>query len=158
MNSCTRSHNALLHSSRNGTPDKNNETTASTDQTTPEAVTPTTEHSGASHRSSSKSVLLHVLPVTLHGPKGYLKTYAMLDIGSTCSVLSSDVAKNHGLGGLTESVLLNGIQKSSKLQAKCADVEISLSNDFGTRFDVHRLLVVDHLNVSVRRVNIRELQ
>ena len=31
-------------------------------------------------------------------------------------------------------------------------------NDFGTRFDVHRVLVVDRLNVPERRVNFRELQ
>ena len=33
-----------------------------------------------------------------------------------------------------------------------------LVNDFGTRFDVHRVLVVDRLNVPERRVNFRELQ
>ena len=31
-------------------------------------------------------------------------------------------------------------------------------NDFGTRFDVHRVLVVDRLNVPERRVNFREFQ
>ena len=57
VNGCTRSHNALLHSSRNVTPDGNNETAASTNQAATEAVTPTTEHSSASHKSSSDSVL-----------------------------------------------------------------------------------------------------
>ena len=46
-----------------------------------------------------------------------------------------------------ESVLLNGIQKSSRLLTKRVVVQVSQLNDFGTRFDVHRVLVVDRLNV-----------
>ena len=104
------------------------------------------------------TVLLQVVPVTLYGPKGYFNTYAMLDTGSTCSLLATDVAKNLGLEGPVESVLLNGIQKSSRLLTKRVDVQVSQLNDFGTRFDVHRVLVVDRLNVPERRVNFRELQ
>ncbi|CAH3140895.1 unnamed protein product [Porites evermanni] len=82
----------------------------------------------------------------------------MLDTGSTCSLLATDVAKNLGLEGPVESVLLNGIQKSSKLLTKRVDVQVSQLNDFGTRFDVHRVLVVDRLNVPERSVNFRELR
>ena len=59
---------------RNVTPDGNNETAASTKQAATEAVTPSTEHSSASHKSSSDSVLLQVVPVTLYEPKGYFNT------------------------------------------------------------------------------------
>ena len=54
--------------------------------------------------------------------------------------------------------MLNGIQKSSKLLTKRVDVQVSQLNDFGRRFDVHRVLVVDRLNVPERRVKFRELQ
>ena len=56
------------------------------------------------------------------------------------------------------SVLLNRIQKSSKLLNKRVDVQVSQLNDFGTRFDVHRVLVADRPNVPERRANFRELQ
>ena len=87
------------------------------------------------------------MSVTLYGPKGYFNTYAMLDTGSACSLLATDVAKNPGLDGPMESVLLNGIQKSSRLLTKRVDVQVSQLNNFGTRLDVHRVLVVDRLNV-----------
>ena len=80
------------------------------------------------------------MPVTLYGPKGYFNTYAMLATGSACSLLATDVAKNPGLDGPMESVLLNGIQKSSKLLTKRVDVQVSQLNDFGTRFNVYRVL------------------
>ena len=98
------------------------------------------------------------MPVTPYGPKGYFNRYAILDTGNTCSLLATDVVKNRGLDGPMESVRLNGIQNSSKLLTKRADVQVSQLNDFGTRFDVHRVLVVDRLNVPERRVNFRELQ
>lgn len=82
----------------------------------------------------------------------------MLDTGSTCSLLATDVAKNLGLEGPVESVLPNGIQRSSRLLTRRVDVQVSQLNDFGTRFDVHRILVVDRLKVPERRVNFRELQ
>ena len=77
------------------------------------AVSSSTEHSNSSHRSSHTSVLLQVVPVTLYGPKGYFNTNAMLDTDSTCSLLLADVAEKLGLVGPLESVLLNGIQKTS---------------------------------------------
>ena len=85
-------------------------------------------------------------------------THMQCYTGSTCSLLATDVAKNLGLEGPVEIVLLNGIQKSSRLLTKRVDVQVSQLNDVGTRFDVHRVLVVDRLNVPERRVNFRELQ
>ena len=78
------------------------------------------------------------MSVTLYGPKGYFNTYAMLDTGNTCSLLATDVTKNLGLDGPMESVLLNGIQTSSKLLTKRVDVQVSQLNDLGRGFDVHR--------------------
>ena len=82
-----------------------------------------TEHSNTSHRSSQTSVLLQVVPVTFYGPKGYFKTYAMLDTGSTCSLLLADVAEKLGLDGPLENVVLNGIQKTSEFMRKRVDVQ-----------------------------------
>ena len=150
MHYCTRP--------RNVKPDWNNETAALTNQAATEAATPSTEHSSASHKSSTDSVLVHVVPVTLYGPKEYFNRHAILDTGNTCSLLATDVAKNLDLDCPMESVRLNGFQNSSKLLTEVADVQVSQLNDFGIRFDVHRVLVVDRLNVPERRVKLRELQ
>ena len=99
-----------------------------------------------------------MVPVTLYGPKGYFNTYAMLDTGSTCSLLLADVACNLGLDGPLESVLLNGIQKTSELLTRRVSLRISPLNDLGNRFDVNGVLVVDRLNVPEREVELKELQ
>ena len=82
----------------------------------------------------------------------------MLDTGSTCSLLLADVAENLGLDGPLETVLLNGIQKTSELLTKRINVQVSPVNDFGTQFDVNGVLVVDHLNVPEKKMKLQKLQ
>ena len=76
----------------------------------------------------------------------------MLDTGSTRSLLLADVAHNLGLDGPLESVLLNGIQKTSELLTRRVSLQVSPLNDLGNRFDVNGVLVVDRLNVPERKV------
>ena len=113
VNACTRSHNALLHNLRNISVESS-DTVYAINPVAQAEVGSSTEHSNTSHRSSHTSVLLQVVPVTLYGPKGYFKPYAMLDTGSTCSLLLADVAGRLGLDAPLESVVLNGIQESSE--------------------------------------------
>ena len=103
-------------------------------------------------------MLLQLVPVALYGPKGYFNTHAMLEKGSTCSLLLADVAEKLGLDGPLESVLLNGIQKKSELLTKRINVQVGPVNDFGTQFDVNGVLVVDHLNVPDKKMKLQELQ
>ncbi|XP_068684757.1 uncharacterized protein [Montipora foliosa] len=158
VNGCSRSHTALLHKLRNVTSMENSDVVSATYPAVQTAVGSSTEHSNSSHRSSHTSVLLQVVPVTLYGPKGYFNTHAMLDTGSTCSLLLVDVAERLGLDGPVESVLLNGIQKTSELLTKRINVQVSPVNDFGTQYDVNGVLVVNHLNVPQKKVKLRELQ
>jgi len=137
---------------------ENTAAVSATNPAVPAAVGLSTEHSNSSHRSSHTSVLLQVVPVTPYGPKRYFNTYAMLDTGSTCSLLLADVAERLGLDGPSERLLLNGIQKTSELLTKRINVQFSPVNDFSTQFDVNGVLVVDHLNVSKEKIKLQELQ
>ena len=119
VNGSSRSHNALLQKLRNVTSIENSDVVSATNPGVQTAVGSSTEHSNSSHRSSHTSVLLQVVPVTLYGPKGYFNTHAILDSGSTCRLLLADAAEKLGLDGPLESVLLNGIQKTSELLTKC---------------------------------------
>ena len=61
----------------------------------------------SSHSQRQSQVLLQVVPVTLHGPAKTARTYAMLDLGSTCSLIQNDIADELGLDGLTEKMTLD---------------------------------------------------
>ena len=78
---------------------ENSDVVSATNPVVQTSVGSSTEHSNSFHRSSHTSALIQVVPVTLYGPKGYFKTHAMLDTGSTCSLLLADVAEKLGLDG-----------------------------------------------------------
>lgn len=69
-----------------------------------------------------------------------------------------DTACNLGLDGPLESLLLNGIQKTSELLTRRVSLQVSPLKDLANRFDVNGVLVVDHLNVPEGKVELKELQ
>ncbi|CAB3994162.1 Hypothetical predicted protein [Paramuricea clavata] len=103
-------------------------------------------------------VLLQVIPVTVHGPNGYLNTHAMLDSGSTCSLVLSSVAEKLGLEGSEERIILNGIQGTSELNSRRVNTQVSAVNMVTPRFDVNGALVVEHLNIAQQKVNLVDVK
>ncbi|CAB4017203.1 Hypothetical predicted protein, partial [Paramuricea clavata] len=99
-----------------------------------------------------------VIPVTVHGPNGYLNTHAMLDSGSTCSLVLSSVAEKLGLEGSEERIILNGIQGTSELNSRRVNTQVSAVNMVTPRFDVNGALVVEHLNIAQQKVNLVDVK
>ena len=92
-------------------------------------------------------VMLQVLPVVIYGIKSQISTYAMLDMGSTCSLLRSDIADQLGLDGHCEQLSLNGIQKQTLVTAKKVSFEISPANNKRERHAVASAWTVEKLNL-----------
>ena len=154
-NGCRKYHHAMQHKVWNGTTE-NSDGYATSYQAPQNTVT--SEYSKTSHLTNRSSVLLQVVPPTLHGQKGHLNTYGMLDTGSTCSLILSDVANKLGLDGPLEGIILNGIQKTSQLFAKRVNLQVSPANNFGVRYDVNGALTVDCLNVPEKKVDLNDLK
>ena len=57
------------------------------------------EHSLSSHEPRQLKVPLQVLPVILHGSAASIETNAMLDMGSTCLLIGTDIAQKASLHG-----------------------------------------------------------
>jgi hypothetical protein len=102
---------------------------------------------------SKKPVIVQVLPVTLYGPVGSVQTYAMLDLGSTCSLLSDTVAQELGLEGETQSLNLSGIRECSLLSSQRVCLKISGSDETRVIHEVNGVWVVDRLNLPVVNVD-----
>ena len=84
VDNCKKKHHMLLHHSKRVYNNPKN----------------SSQHVGvASHTRHSSRVLLQVVPTILHGPAKSCGTYAMLDLGSTCSLIQSSLADKLGLDG-----------------------------------------------------------
>ena len=152
-NGCKGYHHNLLHRMENKEPGSGIKPPERE-----ENIGATSESKQCSQIKRSTPVLLQVIPVTVHGPNGCLNTYAMLDSGSTCSLVLSSVADKLGLEGSQEQIILNGIQGTSKLNSKRVNTQVSAVNMVTPRFEVNGALVVEHLNIAQQKVNLVDVK
>ena len=107
--------------------------------------------------SSKSRVLLQVVPVTLYGPAGQLLTHALLDSGSTCSLVVEDIANALNLDGPSESLDLFDIQVTSHLKTKRISFNIGPVDVPATRYPVENALVAEKLNLPPVMVNMEHV-
>ena len=110
------------------------------------------QHSKSLHDRQQTQVLLQVVPVVLHGPAKDIETFAMLDLGSTCSLIHSDVAEQLALEGPTETMVLNGILQRNSVLTKKVSFEVS-PRDSPQRWMVEQAKTVDNLNLPNTKVD-----
>ena len=153
INGCKGYHHSLLHRMENKKPGFGIKPPERE-----ENIGATFESKQCSQVKRGMPVLLQVIPVTVHGPNGYLNTHAMLDSGSTCSLVLSSVAEKLGLEGSEERIILNGIQGTSELNSRRVNTQVSAVNMVTPRFDVNGALVVEHLNIAQQKVNLVDVK
>lgn len=99
INNCKLFHHRLLHTDKSEKPSDSRKETETPANETKEINSKHTEG------NVTKSVLLRVCPVTLYGPKCQIDTYALLDDGSTISLLDSATADKLGVEGKIEPLI-----------------------------------------------------
>ena len=120
---CNERHNTLLHGSRPSIPSAQRSINVSVDSTT------TTEQVLATQGEPNTTVLLQILPITIHNNDRHVTTSAFLDQGSTCSILSKYMA-----GALKiplrnpKEMTLRGINTAYSQYVHEADLEIADSS------------------------------
>ena len=105
VSGCTKPHNRLLHALP--------QPSAEPDSPQPSEDPPTTAATVAQLFSCDmpvKHTYLKVVPVSVCGPKGSIDTYALLDEGSTVSLLDQDVALRIGTQGPTTAMEINTLK------------------------------------------------
>ncbi|XP_045539877.1 uncharacterized protein LOC106715742 [Papilio machaon] len=96
VNACRRPHHSSLHEEAKPDPEKKSEE---------EAVLSVAPRSATGPRS----VLLKICPVVISGPRGELKTHALLDEGATITLIDEGLAQLIGAEGPSEPLHLHGV-------------------------------------------------
>lgn len=145
VKSCDKrwAHNTLLHKEDVVTPNKSSrqftgQTTLSTqnkpeahllnsenDTATSDVLTVVTSHNLSSPKDATFRPLLKIVPITVRGPKGDVDTFALLDDGSTATLVDSSITDAIGLVGTTSTMrveAINGMAKDCKI--KLVDLHI----------------------------------
>lgn len=95
---------------------------------------------------NSQGALLKVVPVTVHGRHGPIKTHALLDEGATVSLIDASLAQDLGVDGQSEILNINGIG-SSKQTIKTKHVTVTIENSTHSQYDIG-LMTMANLNLQ----------
>ncbi|CAK1597101.1 unnamed protein product [Parnassius mnemosyne] len=139
IDGCNAPHHALLHTRKTRAP----ETSAKPDETV----------LVASNVGRNAAVLLKVCPITLRGPHGKeIDTYALLDEGSTISLIDDDLARELGAEGPVKPLNIRGISNSQR-EADSRLVNIGIRGK--SRSEMYRInaRTVTNLQIGSQSVN-----
>lgn len=122
---CRRKHHPLLHQDR---PRDEGQTSEVPEDKDEEETHETVTHMAKSYNTNVNGfVNLMVLPVKIRGPRGVFQTYAMLDSGSTVTVIDAAFATEVGLKGIKETFTHSGLHPSTtEVGSEKVDLEIVL--------------------------------
>lgn len=116
VDGCRHPHHALLHEHRT----RPNET---------EMV------ASVNHSTDATKVLLKVCPVTIKGPKGSVDTYALLDEGSTVTLIDQDLADQIGADGPTNDLQIRSVNTQTTCETKTVNIKLIATTN-KQRFDI----------------------
>ncbi|XP_049875571.1 uncharacterized protein LOC126373455 [Pectinophora gossypiella] len=102
------------------------------------------------------SVLLKVLPVILSGPKGEVETFALLDDGSTVTLLDAELANKLGVSGTEENMCIETITGTSdNIPVKFVDFEIR-GRYCNESYTVRKARAIPHLKLRPQEVTVKD--
>ncbi|XP_063827870.1 uncharacterized protein LOC135077263 [Ostrinia nubilalis] len=170
---CGQAHHWLLHYNNNNNNASNTERRPTTAEQSPAAASSTRAPTSATtnvqdQRSSaitsvppetltfinaSDRVLLKVVSVRVSGPNGAVDSTALLDDGSSVSLMSASLAARVGLRGRRCAMRVRGAFGDSELQCDSTVVNVDLT---GMDNKVHniRMRCVDELNLPLQTLSI----
>ena len=101
----------------------------------------------------SPVVLLRILPVRLSGPAGYFDTYAMLDEGSTVTLIDKTVANILGAAGQQDSLVMRWTDSTQHQFLESQRINIGIRGEGEDLFTLKGVRTVDNLDLPVQSVS-----
>ncbi|XP_049871783.1 uncharacterized protein LOC126370802 [Pectinophora gossypiella] len=148
QDSCGQTHHRLLHYPVNN---RRDESASVIVQSPPEPELPTQTVTNID--ASECRVLLKVVPIRVHGPNGVIDTTALLDDGSTVSLLSSALAERAGLRGRRQTMRVSGAWADTQMVCETTVVDVNLS---GMDNKVHSIKArsIHELNLPIQNLSV----
>ena len=108
----------------------------------------------SSNSKASPSTFLQILPVTLIKGKRTIKTNALLDTGSDCTFITTNIAKQLCLKGINQEISLSNVMSNRKaFKSKLVNLDIS-SNTNSETCKIKNVCVVNSMKLSPKCLNL----
>ncbi|XP_026730254.1 uncharacterized protein LOC113495628 [Trichoplusia ni] len=139
---CRRWHHTILHSDKPEVQKSSNKEGASEEKV-----------ASVHNNKDEDRAYLKIVPVQLYGPKGQVRVLALLDEGSTVTLLDASIAEKIGAAGSREALTIETV--GGKVIRKDSSQKINLKIKGVHRRDKKTITVrtIDDLKLSEQRVN-----
>ncbi|OXA37804.1 hypothetical protein Fcan01_27465 [Folsomia candida] len=162
VDGCNFDHHPLLHRpprsrEERGTPPPATDGPSSSSMNAGQGQT-----AGSAHhvRGKTSDKILMIVPVKIKGPKGVVSTHALLDNGSTLTLIDSDLAKQIGSSGRKTELCLQWIGSHSHMedQSQTLTMEIQGVFPYAKWFEMKDVQTVQDFHCSSQTVIAEELK
>ncbi|XP_076660139.1 uncharacterized protein LOC143363448 [Halictus rubicundus] len=96
--------------------------------------------------------LLKILPVRIWGPRRDVETYALLDEGSTITLIDQTLSREIGARGTRSNMFLKGLLTHEKLISNCERVQFGIQGD-GGRYEIKQAITIRDLNLPTQSIS-----
>ncbi|XP_062538040.1 uncharacterized protein LOC134206352 [Armigeres subalbatus] len=142
-NGCDFRHHPLLHSSRGSSVVK-----------TPSVMNIAENQT---HRQVKQSLLFRIVPVTLHGPKGKVNTFAFLDDGSSLTLIEDSLAKKLGVNGVKAPLCLLWTGNMTRTENDSKQLSLIVSSTDGRKYSLEEVQTVKELSLPTQTLSYDQL-
>lgn len=111
----------------------------------------------AHSNSGEAKVLLKMLPLKISGPLGSVNVIAMLDEGSTLTLLDSSISDSIGLSGEEKSLCFKWTGNIFRNEPKSREVSAEITGENGSSFKIENIRTVPNLDLPSQSSNLKKL-
>uniref|UniRef100_A0A4Y0BFI9 Integrase zinc-binding domain-containing protein n=1 Tax=Anopheles funestus TaxID=62324 RepID=A0A4Y0BFI9_ANOFN len=134
---CRQKHNTLLHQENDNSPE------------TPMRI---------NCHNANGNLFYQIIPITLHNQKTAVSTYALIDPGSSTSLILEEVRKQLGAEGEVKPLTLSWTNGSIQSEPASKVVSLKIQGPNGRSFDVKNLRSVQELDLPMQSIDARTLK
>ncbi|XP_040172707.1 uncharacterized protein LOC120905736 [Anopheles arabiensis] len=112
------------------------------------------------HGTRSDGTLLRYVPVKLHGESGPIYTHALLDEGSTVTLMEQELARQLGVSGVLDSLCLqySAGERRDERDSERVAVQVSSAEENASAFSMADVRTVSRLSLHIQSVDVNELK
>lgn len=171
INGCRRPHHQLLHSSAPrqqpfSRPNalSSQSTTSATQQGDEPNLSSTSRENGRKGgvyncRMEETRIMFRIIPVKLFGESVVIKTYALLDEGSSVTMIDKELATNLGLKGPKSTLELQWFDNRLKSEvSQAVSLQISGTASTSKKFDLKNVRTIRQLNLPTQSISVSDLR
>lgn len=150
QDSCNQAHHKLLHYPTDRERSNLVVQPPSDEDPNPPVLSETVTHITASEKCK---VLLKVVPIRIHGPNGVFSASALLDDGSTVSLISGELAARAGLRGRRQAMRVSGAWTDNELVCESTVMNVNISG-MDSKIKTIVMRSVNELNLPIQKLSV----